>query len=115
MTAFWLGDHEAIGQISAALAADCRRHGMAGWLPGALQGLTMAQILSGEWTQARASAGEGLRLAHAMAQSQRAAFLCDLLGLLAALTGDERGSLDWLAEYGRLGGDAATLTAHRHF
>lgn len=49
MTAFWLGDHEVTRDISAALAADCRRHGMVGWLAGALQGVVVAQIVLGEW------------------------------------------------------------------
>jgi DNA-binding CsgD family transcriptional regulator/tetratricopeptide (TPR) repeat protein len=102
--AFRLGDHEATREISAFLAADCRRHGMVGWLPGALQGLALAQLMLGEWTAARASAQDGLKLAHDLAQLPRAAFLSVILAHLAAVTGDEDGCRTWMAEYGRLGG-----------
>jgi DNA-binding CsgD family transcriptional regulator len=105
LLAFWLGDHDALADISAAMVADCRRRGMLGWLPSALQGLTFAQILRGEWAQARASALEGLRLED-MGQSQRTAFLAGTLAVLAAHAGDEDGCGSWLAEYGRLGGAA---------
>jgi DNA-binding CsgD family transcriptional regulator len=105
--AFGMGDHDAIAEISAALAADCRRHGMVGWLAGALQGLTTAQILRGQWADARVSAMEGLKLASDIGQLPRAAFLATLLGQLAAHTGDQDGCLAWLAEHRRLGGTAA--------
>jgi DNA-binding CsgD family transcriptional regulator len=75
-----------------------------GWLPGALQGLTLAQILSGEWAVGRASAMEGFKLAKDMTQLPRAALLAALLGLLAACTGDEYGCQAWMAECLRLGG-----------
>jgi DNA-binding CsgD family transcriptional regulator len=104
--AFGLGDHAATKEISAALAADCRRRGMVGWLPGALQGLALAQIVCGEWAAARASAMEGLKLTYDMRQEPRAAFLSALLGLLGALTGDEADCRAWLAEHLRLGGAA---------
>jgi DNA-binding CsgD family transcriptional regulator len=107
--AFWLGDHEATKDISAALAADCRRQGRVGWLPGALQGVALAQIMGGEWAAARASATEGLKLAHDMAQLPRAAFLSFVLGLLAAYTGDEDGCRAWAGEFARLGGAAFDL------
>jgi DNA-binding CsgD family transcriptional regulator len=102
--AFLLGDIDATWEISAALAADCRRHGILGWLPGALQGVTMAQILRGEWPQARASAAEGLKLAGDIGQRSRAAFLAGLAGLLCAYTGEEDRCQAWLAEHRRLGG-----------
>ena len=102
--AFFVGDLDASREISAALAAECRRLGTPGWLPGALQGLAMAQIMSGEWAKARASALEGLKLAHDMAQVPRAAFLANLLGLLAACAGDEDDCEVWTAECLRLGG-----------
>jgi DNA-binding CsgD family transcriptional regulator len=102
--ALFVGDLEASRTISAALAAECRRRGTPGWLPGALQGLTTAQIMSGEWAVARASAMEGLKLAHDMAQLPRAGFLAALLGLLAACTGDEDDCRAWMAECFRLGG-----------
>jgi len=102
--AFAMGDHEATAEISAALAADCRRQGMAGWLAGALQGLTTAHILRGEWPDAHACATEGLKLASDMGQYPRAAFLTTLLGSLAAHIGDEDTCLSWLAEHRRLGG-----------
>jgi len=102
--AFFVGDLEASREISAALAAESRYRGAVGWLPGALQGQALAQIMSGEWAVARASAMEGLKLAHDMAQLPRAAFLAALLGLLAAYTGDEDGCQTWMTECLRLGG-----------
>jgi DNA-binding CsgD family transcriptional regulator len=111
--AFWLGDHEATREISAALAADCRRQGLVGWLPGALQGLALAQIMCGEWAAARASATEGLKLAHDMAQLPRAAFLSAVLGLLAAGTGDEDGCRAWMGEFARLGGAASAVKTYQ--
>lgn len=102
--AFFLGDLDSGREISAALAAECRRQGTPAWLPGALQGLTVAQIMSGEWAMARASATEGLKLAHDIGALPRAAFLANLLGLLAACTGDEDDCEAWTAECLRLGG-----------
>lgn len=102
--AFFLGDLETAREISAALAAECRRLGTPAWLPGALQGLTMAQIMSGGWALAQASATEGLKLAQDIAASPRAAFLANVLGLLAAHTGDEDGCEQWMADFLRLGG-----------
>lgn len=110
--AYWLGDHESTLEISAALATDCRRQGMVGWLPGALQGLTIAQIMRGEWTAARASAMEGLKLAHDMGQSRRAAFLSSLLAMLAACIGDEGECQAWLSEYLRLDGNISAVRNH---
>jgi len=102
--AFFVGDLEAAREISAALAAESRCRGTAAWLPGALQGLTLAQIMTGEWPMARASAVEGLKLAHDMAHVSRAAFLAALLGLLAAYAGDDDGCRAWTTESLRLGG-----------
>jgi len=110
--AFLLGNIDATWEISAAIAADCRRHGMVGWLPGALQGLTVAQILRGEWPQARASAAEGLKLASDIGQHSRAAFLASLSSLLDAYAGDTDGCRAWLAEHKRLGG---MPSANRNF
>jgi DNA-binding CsgD family transcriptional regulator len=106
--AYWLGDHAATLEISAALAADCRRQGMVGWLPGALQGLVIAQIACGEWAAARANAMEGLKLAHDMGQRSRAGFLSSTLGLLAACTGDEDDCRAWLSKYLPLEGNPAS-------
>jgi DNA-binding CsgD family transcriptional regulator len=103
--AFFVGDLETGREISAALAAESRCRGTIGWLPGALQGQTLAQILRGEWAMARASALEGLKLALDMAQLPRAALLAALLGLLAACTGDEDACQAWMAECVRLGGN----------
>ena len=93
--AFWAGDHDAVWEISAALAADCRRQGMVGWLAGALQGLAMAQHLRGNWADARASALEGLRLAADTGQRPRVAFMSGMLSWLAAHAGYEDGFLAW--------------------
>ena len=111
--AFFVGDLEAGREISAALAAESRCWGTVGWLPGALQGQALAQIMSGEWAVARASAMEGLKLAHDMAQFSRAAFLAALLGLLAAYTGDEDDCQAWMAECLRLGGSTPFHTDSR--
>jgi len=111
--AFAMGDHDATGEISAALAADCRRQGMAGWLAGALQGLTTAHILRGEWPDASACGMEGVKLAGDLGQRPRAAFLATLLSLLAAHTGDEETCLSWLAEHRRLGGGPASNAYYR--
>ena len=102
--AFFLGDLDASREISAALAAECRRRGTPAWLPGALQGLAMAQIVSGEWAMARVSATEGLKLAQDIGALPRAAFLANLLGLLAACTGNADDCEAWTAECRRLGG-----------
>jgi DNA-binding CsgD family transcriptional regulator len=109
--AFRMGDHEALLDISAVFVADCRSLGMAGWLPGALQGLMMAQILTGDWPGARASGAEGLRLAADMSQANRAAFLAGLMGMLCALEGDEDGCRSWLDEHERYGGPASQRRA----
>ena len=113
VAAFWLGDHEVTRDISAALATDCRRQGMVGWLAGALQGVVVAQIVLGEWPAARVSAQEGLRLAHDLDQLPRAAFLSAMLALLAALAGDEDGCRAWMAEHQRLGGSAILYRNYR--
>jgi DNA-binding CsgD family transcriptional regulator len=105
--AFRLGDHQALLDISVAFAEDCRSRGMAGWLPGALQGLMMAQILTGDWPGARASGAEGIRLASDMSQAHRAAFLSALMSMLCALEGDEDGCRSWLGEHERHGGPAS--------
>jgi DNA-binding CsgD family transcriptional regulator/tetratricopeptide (TPR) repeat protein len=111
--AFFLGDADATREISAALAAECRRLGTPAWLPGALQGLTMTLIMSGDWAVARASATEGLKLAHDMGALPRAAFLANLLGLLAAHTGDDDDCEAWMAECLRLGGSTPFNTNSR--
>ena len=111
--ALFLGDLDSSREISAALAAECRHRGTPAWLPGALQGLTMAQIMSGEWAAARAGATEGLKLARDIAALPRAAFLANLLGLLAAHTGDEAGCEAWMAECLRLGGSTLLSTNGR--
>src|SRR5215469_719623 len=111
--AFAMGDHDTVAEISAALAADCRRQGMAGWLPGALQGRTTAHLLRGEWPDARGCATEGLKLACDLGQLPRAAFLATLLGLVAAHAGDTDTCLSWLAEHRRLGGGPAANASYR--
>jgi DNA-binding CsgD family transcriptional regulator len=115
VVAFWLGDHEAAREISAAMAADCRRHGMVGWLPGALQGVAVTQLALGEWAAARASALEGLRLAHDLAQLPRAAFLSAILAHLAAVSGDEEGCQAWMAERGRMGGTPRSQRSYQAY
>jgi DNA-binding CsgD family transcriptional regulator len=108
--AFYDGDHDATWEISAALAADCRARGMAGWLAGALQGLATAQMVRGEWAQARASAAEGMRLADDVDQPARAAYQTGILAALAALAGDEDKCRSWLEEHQRRGGPYVAYT-----
>jgi DNA-binding CsgD family transcriptional regulator len=113
VVAFWLGDQEATRVISAALATDCRRQGMVGWLAGALQGVVAAQVVLGEWAAARTSALEGLKLAHDLDQLPRAAFLSAMLAQVAAFTGDEDGCRAWMTEHKRLGGCALSYRNRR--
>ncbi|HEY9241469.1 MAG TPA: LuxR C-terminal-related transcriptional regulator, partial [Streptosporangiaceae bacterium] len=111
--AFAIGDHDAVAEISAALAADCRRQGMVGWLPGALQGLTTAHLARGAWPDARGCAMEGLTLASDLGQLPRAAFLATMLALVAAHTGDADTCLSWLAEHRRLGGSPVSGASYQ--
>lgn len=94
--AFNTGDYSAAAEISGALVADCRARGMIGRLAGALHGLAMAQVLSGEWGGARASALEGFRLATDTGQGLWVALSTRLLAWLCAHSGDEKGFLSWL-------------------
>jgi DNA-binding CsgD family transcriptional regulator len=110
--AFYDGDYDATFEISAALAADCRAQGMAGWLAGALQGLATAQMVRGDWVRARASATEGMRLADDVGQPARVAYQAGILAALAALAGDEDECRAWLGEHQRRGGP---LVAYEHY
>jgi DNA-binding CsgD family transcriptional regulator len=83
---------------------------MVGWLAGALQGLATAQMVRGEWVQARASATEGMRLAADVGQPARAAYLAGILAALASLAGDEDECRSWLAEHERRGGPDLAYT-----
>ncbi|MBO0823533.1 MAG: AAA family ATPase [Actinobacteria bacterium] len=94
--AFNMGDYSAALEISGALVADCRSWGMIGRLAGALHGFAMAQALSGEWGNARASALEGFRLATDTGQGLWVALSTRLLAWLCAHSGDEEGFVSWL-------------------
>ena len=96
--AYWAGDNDATGDISALLAADCRANGMIGWLAGALQGLAMADFLGGRWDAARAAALEGFRLACDTGEQPRVTFLAGLLSWVEAHAGDEESFRSWLAK-----------------
>jgi DNA-binding CsgD family transcriptional regulator len=96
--AYWSGDRGASGDISAALAVDCRANGMIGWLAGPLQGLAMAHLSRGNLTAARASALEGYRLASDTGQQPRVAFLAGLLAWIEAYAGDEEAFHSWAAK-----------------
>ena len=96
--AYWAGDNDATGDISALLAADCRANGMIGWLAGALQGLAMADFLGGQWDAARAGALEGFRLACDTGEQPRVTFMAGLLGWLEAHAGNDEGFRFWVAK-----------------
>jgi hypothetical protein len=102
--AFHVGDLDALSDISGTLVADCRAGGLIGWLAGALQGLAMSQVIRSDWADARASATEGLHLADDTGHQRRATFMLGMLGVLAALTGDEHQCRSMLAEQRRRGG-----------
>jgi hypothetical protein len=102
------GDHDAALRFSRAFAAECRERGMGNWLAGVLHCQGLAETARGEWTAARATLLEGLRLARDIGQPVRASHAAALLAALDAGAGDEEGCLSWLAAYAKddLSGDA---------
>ncbi|MEU4580414.1 AAA family ATPase [Nonomuraea sp. NPDC023979] len=84
-----IGDDHASRERAAALEHDCRTAGAIGVLPVALLLKARAEMLSGRHREARASAGEGLRLTRDTEQSQYADLLTGITAYLSAIEGDE--------------------------
>jgi DNA-binding CsgD family transcriptional regulator len=84
-----IGDDTAMSDISGSLVADCRIHGLIGWLPHALQNLAVAQLCQGTYRDAIASVTESLQIAKDTEQNHRVDHSLGLLAWLWAVTGDE--------------------------
>jgi DNA-binding CsgD family transcriptional regulator len=91
-TAFYLGDDEAAYRLNAEAVAMARASGALGDLLFAIQRLALAELLTGRWIAAEASASEGVRLSHATGQPGLAALPQAFLTVLAALRGDRHRS-----------------------
>jgi DNA-binding CsgD family transcriptional regulator len=87
---FVVTDDEASLELAESFATDCRRRGMIGWLPHALQLVARAQLYLCRHRDAIASAAEGLRIAEDTGQHHRASHLRGISALLAAVTGDDQ-------------------------
>lgn len=88
-SALMLGDDDAAQELAAARVEICRRHGLIGELPHALQLLTQAQILSGRHADAADAGAEAWRIAHDTGQAGRLRHLHGILARLAAVRGDD--------------------------
>jgi DNA-binding CsgD family transcriptional regulator len=86
--AYVSGDDAASYERAVSLAADCREQGAIGWLPSALQLLSIAQIDRGQYRDSGDSAVEGIRLAEDTGQWSRVWHLRAILSWLAAVAGD---------------------------
>ncbi|HEV3012184.1 MAG TPA: helix-turn-helix transcriptional regulator, partial [Actinomycetota bacterium] len=87
--AFYVGDDTAAYQLNVRVAASARAGGKAAELLFTLPRLAQAELLTGRWTAAAASAGEAVRLAAETGQPALSALPLAWLTLLAALKGDE--------------------------
>jgi DNA-binding NarL/FixJ family response regulator len=96
--AFYVGDDTAAYQLNVRVAATARADGKATELLFALPRLAQAELLCGRWTAAAASAAEAVRLASGTGQRAPSAPPLALLGLLAALQGDQDGFWSRVAE-----------------
>jgi DNA-binding CsgD family transcriptional regulator len=83
------GDVPAVRRRAADLASECRDAGIVGLLAYVLNYLSGAQLLSGEFLDAMASAEEGVRIAADTGQAALTGELATTAALLAAVTGDE--------------------------
>jgi DNA-binding CsgD family transcriptional regulator len=88
-TAFYLGDDEAAYRLNARTVAHARANGVVADVLFALQRLALAEILTGRWPAAQASAAEALRLARETGQPATSAVSLGWLAVLAALRGDD--------------------------
>jgi DNA-binding CsgD family transcriptional regulator len=87
--ALYVGDDTAAYQLNVRVAAAARAGGKAAELLFTLPRLAQAELLSGRWTAAAASAGEAVRLASETGQPALSALPLAWLTLLASLRGDE--------------------------
>ncbi|SEH03051.1 regulatory protein, luxR family [Nonomuraea solani] len=87
--ALMTGDDDAACELAAARVAACRRHGLVGALPHALQLLTQAQILRGRHAEAAASGAEAWQIARDTGQEGRLRHLHGVLARLAAIRGED--------------------------
>jgi DNA-binding CsgD family transcriptional regulator len=96
--AFYVGDDTAAYQLNVRVAAAARAGGKAAELLFTLPRVAQAELLSGRWTAAAASAAEAVRLATETGQPALSALPLTWLTLLAALRGDEDGFWSRIAE-----------------
>jgi DNA-binding CsgD family transcriptional regulator len=96
--AFYVGDDTAAYHLNVRVAASARAGGKAAELLFTLPRVAQAELLSGRWTAAAASAAEAVRLASGTGQPALSALPLAWLTLLAALRGDEDGFWSRVAE-----------------
>ena len=87
--AFYVGDDTAAYQLNVRVAASARAGGKAAELLFTLPRLAQAELLTGRWAAAAASAGEAVRLATETGQPALSALPLAWLTLLAAIKGDD--------------------------
>jgi DNA-binding CsgD family transcriptional regulator len=97
-TAFYLADDDAAYRLNAETVARARTSGAIGDLVFALQRLALAELLTGRWAAAEASASEGVRLCRETGQPGLATPSLGWLAVLAALRGDRDQLATLLAE-----------------
>ena len=96
--AFYVGDDTAAYQLNVRVAASARAGGKAAELLFTLPRLAQAELLTGRWAAAAASAGEAVRLATETGQPALSALPLAWLTLLAAFKGDDDGFWSRVAE-----------------
>ena len=87
--AFYVGDDTAAYQLNVRVAASARAGGKAAELLFTLPRLAQAELFTGRWAAAAASAGEAVRLATETSQPALSALPLAWLTLLAAFKGDD--------------------------
>jgi DNA-binding CsgD family transcriptional regulator len=87
--AFYVGDDTAAYQLNVRVAASARAGGKAAELLFTLPRLAQAELFTGRWAAAAASAGEAVRLATETGQPALSALPLAWLTLLAAFKGDD--------------------------
>ncbi|MFG1978334.1 ATP-binding protein [Nonomuraea fuscirosea] len=88
------GDDMAVSDVASEAVRACRAAGRIGWLPLALQLLASAELLSGRFPLARATATEGLELAAELGQGNRICHFQGVLAWLDAIAGEEESCRD---------------------
>ncbi|KAA2258124.1 helix-turn-helix domain-containing protein [Solihabitans fulvus] len=83
------GDYRRTYHQAARMAADCRTHGVVGWLPLSLIYQSVAQLFAGLHRDALVSATEALRIARDTRQHHRAVHVHGVLAYVAARRGAE--------------------------